>query len=159
MDSKGASLTTQCLAFCQSLAGQGKAFSFTLTIGSTFSFSLDTKEEKKKRPSPSTEKRNLKRREEFLKGKTDEPLEKEKAPKGVEKPGTKKVKKPEKSKYFKCDQCDSTFLTDNGLKVHIEMMHQTAEPVHRFKCVKCTYAVENEDRLVNHMMLVHGYLL
>jgi hypothetical protein len=41
MDSKGISLTTQCLAFCQALATQGQAISFALTIGSAFSFSLD----------------------------------------------------------------------------------------------------------------------
>ena len=66
------SLASQCLAFCQALASKGKDFSFSLTIDSTFSFSLDTRESNvqstlaKKRSSPSTQRRNAKRREEFL---------------------------------------------------------------------------------------------
>ena len=71
------SLASQCLAFCQALASQGKDFSFSLTINSTFSFSLDTKESNvkstlvktKKRSSPSTQRRNTRRRTEFLKRK------------------------------------------------------------------------------------------
>ena len=69
------SLVSQCLAFCQTLANQGKDFSFNLTINSSFSFSLDTRESKvsstlgKKRTSPSTQRRNARRREEFLRKK------------------------------------------------------------------------------------------
>ena len=65
------SLVSQCLAFCQTLANQGKDFS----INSSFSFSLDTRESKvnpalgKKRTSPSTQRRNARRREEFLRKK------------------------------------------------------------------------------------------
>ena len=66
------SLASQCLAFCQALASQGKDFSFSLTVNSTFSFSLDTRDTKvkhtlvKKRSSPSTRRRNARRREEFF---------------------------------------------------------------------------------------------
>ena len=66
------SLASQCMAFCQALASQGKDFSFSLTINSTFSFSLDTRENivkstlAKKRSSPSTQRRNARRRAEFL---------------------------------------------------------------------------------------------
>ena len=69
------SLASQCLAFCQTLASQGMDFHFSLTINSTFSFSLDTRKTKgnstlvKKRSSPSTQRRNARRREEFLKRK------------------------------------------------------------------------------------------
>ena len=69
------SLASQCLAFCQALASQGKDFSFSLTVNSTFSFSLDTRESKvkptvvKKRSSPSTQRRNARRREEFFRKK------------------------------------------------------------------------------------------
>ena len=69
------SLVSQCLAFCQTLASQGKDFSFKLNINSTFSFSLDTRERTakttlgKKRTSPSTQRRNARRREEFLRKK------------------------------------------------------------------------------------------
>ena len=70
-------LVSQCLAFCQALAGQGKAFNFSLKIGSTFSFSLDTRGGQaldpvtRKKPSPSTQRRNARRREQFLKKKLE----------------------------------------------------------------------------------------
>ena len=65
-------LVTKCMDFCRALATQGEAFNFSLSIGSSFSFSLDTrsKEFKKtirtKKPSPSTLRRNAKRRQDFL---------------------------------------------------------------------------------------------
>ena len=74
-DAMNSSLVSQCLAFCQTLASQGKDFSFKLNINSTFSFSLDTRERTakttlgKKRTSPSTQRRNARRREEFLRKK------------------------------------------------------------------------------------------
>ena len=64
-------LATKCLAFCQALSSQGKAFQFSLKVGSTFSFTLDTRCKEtlatKKKASPSTLRRNAKRREDFLK--------------------------------------------------------------------------------------------
>ena len=74
-DAMDSTLVSQCLALCQTLANQGKDFSFNLTINSSFSFSLDTRESKvnstlgKKRTSPSTRRRNARRREEFLRKK------------------------------------------------------------------------------------------
>ena len=68
-------MASQCLAFCQTLASQGMDFHFSLTINSNFSFSLDTRKIKgnsavaKKRSSPSTQRRNARRREAFLKRK------------------------------------------------------------------------------------------
>ena len=70
------SLTSQCLAFCQTLASQGKAFTFSLKINST-SFSLDTRENQvptqavRKKISPSTKRRNARRRQELLKKEAD----------------------------------------------------------------------------------------
>ena len=66
----GSSLATQCLEFCQALERQGKDFKLSITIGSTFTFSLVSKaalpKQAKLRKSPSTLKRNAKRKEEFL---------------------------------------------------------------------------------------------
>ena len=68
-------LANKCLDFCQTLSSQGSAFKFSLTMGSNFSFSLDTrglaldiqaKIPLKKKPSPSTLRRNARRREAFL---------------------------------------------------------------------------------------------
>ena len=36
-------LASQCLDFCQMLAGKSLSFSFSLKIGTNFSFSLDTR--------------------------------------------------------------------------------------------------------------------
>ena len=67
---------SKCMEFCQALATQGKAFHFSLNMGANFSFSLDTRGEaassfaKKKKKTPSTLRRNARRREEFLGKKT-----------------------------------------------------------------------------------------
>ena len=67
------SLADKCLAFCQAMNSQGKAFKFSLSISNTFSFSLDSRggaepvpNSGRKRASPSTLKRNARRRSEFL---------------------------------------------------------------------------------------------
>ena len=68
-------LASKCMDFCQALASQGQAFNFSIVIGPNFSFSLDTRSKvmqesvTKKRSSPSTLRRNAKRREEFAKKK------------------------------------------------------------------------------------------
>ena len=72
------SLANKCLDLCQTLASQGKDFNFSISIGSAFSLSLNSRElvpaldtkskttAKKKMPSPSTIRRNARRRQEFL---------------------------------------------------------------------------------------------
>ena len=70
------SLASKCMDFCQALSSQGKAFKFSLTLGSNFSFSLDARDKVpaldsktvalKKKLSPSTQRRNARRRAEFL---------------------------------------------------------------------------------------------
>ena len=75
-------LAAKCLEFFQVLAAQGQTNSLSITIGSSFSFNLDTRlkcsttqaspgtrtttKVGKKKPSPSTVKRNKKRKESFL---------------------------------------------------------------------------------------------
>ena len=116
------SLTTKCLDFCQALASQGKDFKFAITVGSTFSFSLDTREGRETLPtrskkSPSTQKRNAKRRKEFLiKKSTSEST----SATGLE-PNQKSKKQ---GKGFQCDQCDLDFKTENGLKIHKGKSHK-----------------------------------
>ena len=66
------SMASKCLAFCQMLVSQGQVFNFSLSIGSDFTFSLDTRSKafknqgNKKKPSPSTLRRNARRRAEFM---------------------------------------------------------------------------------------------
>ena len=72
-------LASQCLDFCQMLAGKSSSFSFSLKIGTNFSFFLDTRGEaasssaKKKKKTPSTLRRNARRREEFWRKKLASP--------------------------------------------------------------------------------------
>ena len=116
------SLATQCMAFCQALAGQGKVVQFSLSVGSTFSFTLDTRCKEildstpKKKASPSTLRRNAKRRAEFLKKKSKPAQEQEEI----------SVDKEQASQpaTFQCDQCDNSFRTEAGLKIHTGKSHK-----------------------------------
>ena len=119
-------LATKCLDFCQALSSQGVAFNFSLSIGSTFSFSLDTRGKAslspgtKKKSSPSTLRRNARRRKEFL--------EKKQNPAPVI-PTEEAVgeTEPEKENIFQCDQCENNFKSENGLKIHIGKSHKKVD--------------------------------
>ena len=112
------SLASKCMDFCQALASQGLPFHFSLNMGPDFTFSLDTRGKAKavpvvkKKVSPSTQRRNARRREEFLLKKrqrlstVDAPVEKATVP------------------QFSCDQCDYTNVSEKGLRQHIRMKHR-----------------------------------
>ena len=79
---ENSSLAIKCMDFCHALASQGMAFSFSLSVGPDFSFSLDARDKKeatpvltaeviKKKLSPSQVRRNARRRQEFLKRKSE----------------------------------------------------------------------------------------
>ena len=110
-------LVTKCMDFCRALATQGEAFNFSLSIGSSFSFSLDTrsKEIKKitrtKKPSPSTLRRNAKRRQDFLNMKQN--------PSAVSQ--TAEVATVPAAPL--CDMCDYKAASEKGLKTHKRMKH------------------------------------
>ena len=110
-------LLTQCLDFCQALENRGRQFNFNLTLETGFTFSLDTRGEhnqpkihkEKKRKSPSTLKRDLRRKEEFQRKKgSDTPKE-----------------TALQAKSFACDQCEKVFGTEKGLKLHTGKKHKT----------------------------------
>ena len=103
-----AKLASQCLEICKTLAGKSLPFSFSVNIGPNFSFSVDTRGKEilapqKKRKTPSTLRRDARRREELLR---------------------KKLNAPTVEKAFKCDQCDNTFKSENGLKIHVGKSHK-----------------------------------
>ena len=100
-------LVTKCLDFCQALTNMGLTFNI-----SSFSFSLDTRGTtfheavtRKKRVSPSRLRRNQRRKEEFLKKKTDLSSDKE-------------------SEAFKCEECGNSYKSENGLKIHAGKSHK-----------------------------------
>jgi len=77
-------MAIKCMEFCQALTSQGMKFSFNFSTVTGFSFSLDTKEsgqpafaeaeqvkKKKRKLSPSDVRRNKRRRQEFLKRKSE----------------------------------------------------------------------------------------
>ena len=107
-------LVTKCLDFCQALTNMGQTFNISLSIGSSFSFSLDTRRTtlheavtRKKRVSPSRLRRNQRRKQEFLKRKTDPSSDKE-------------------SEAFKCGECGNSYKSENGLKIHMGKSHKKA---------------------------------
>ena len=118
MSEDESALAKKFLEICQELTRQGKTFSFSLKTNS-FSFSLDSKENKnvletrtvKKKLSPSSLRRNQKRKETFLKKKAEskesEDQHNEEVPKKVD-------------VSFQCDQCENKFGTENGLKIKKE---------------------------------------
>ena len=116
------SMASKCLAFCQALVSQGQVFNFSLSIGSDFTFSLDTRSkasgsQRKKKPSPSTIRRNAKRRAEFMAKKQQMP------PSRISNDG----EAVQTSTVFPCDQCDYLGASEAGLKQHVTMKHKKAE--------------------------------
>ena len=114
LSQEDAKLASQCLEICQTLAGKSLPFAFCINIGSNFSFSVDTRGKEvevlanpKKKKTPSTLRRDARRREDFL---------------------NKKLNAPTAEKTFKCDQCDGTFKSENGLKIRIGKAHKTPQP-------------------------------
>ena len=107
---------SKCMEFCQALATQGKTFHFSLNMGTTFSFSLDTRGKAmkgpvKKKESPSTQRRNARRREEFLskKRQTSSPVD--------------STMEQATASLFPCDHCDYTNVSEKGLRQHKRMKH------------------------------------
>ena len=119
VDEVDLTLVSKCMAFCQALAIQGQAFNFSLAVGPTFNFSLDTRGKvlkgpvAKKRTSPSTLRRNAKRREEFVNKKQQSPSAQIPA-----RDSAAAVETP------KCDQCDYEAGSEKGLRQHVRMKHQ-----------------------------------
>ena len=130
MGEENSDLATQCMAFCQALASKGQTFSFALNVGSSFTFSLDTRGNvsstlSKKRKSPSTQRRNARRRAEFLAKKRGPLPEIESSP--VKITPEKEAEHGNEEHDFKCGQCDKMFKSENGLNIHIGKTHKKVD--------------------------------
>ena len=79
LSEEDAKLVSQCLDICQTLAGKSLPFSFSFNIGPNFSFSVDTRGKEvfaaQKKKTPSTLRRDARRREELMKKKFDASIE------------------------------------------------------------------------------------
>ena len=159
------SMASQCMAFCQTLASQGKAFNFSLKIGEDFAFFLDTKKEvpvqKTRKVSPSTKKRNDLRRQKFLASKSKPIVEEQdlEAPSNIS---------TAKNQSVSCEECGHTTKTVGGMKLHVKNKHEisqvdgntslTEEETPQkpscesaFKCDYCEYKNFSKDILRKHM--------
>ena len=130
-----AALVSQCQDFCQTLASKSPTFTFTLILGYSFSFPLDTGgkealtlQEKKKKKTPSTLRRDARRRSEFLKKKLEvstgdassqsESVSEEEA-----------IKEVVEKEVFKCEQCENIFKSENGLKIYVGKAHKKVNSI------------------------------
>ena len=129
MKEENAALLLQCLDFCQTLSSKSLTFSFALALGNSFSFHLDTNgkgaltsKAKKKNKTPSALRRNARRRAEFLKKKFEASTSDASQREHVSVEET--VKKVVVEKAFKCNQCEYSFKSENGLKIHAGKSHK-----------------------------------
>ena len=163
------SMASQCMAFCQTLASQGKAFNFSLKIGEDFAFFLDTKKEvpvqKTRKVSPSTKKRNDLRRQKFLASKSKPIVEEQDL-------GAPSNFSTAKNQSVSCEECGHTTKTVGDMKLHVKNKHEISqldgntslpELIHEeetvqkpscesaFKCDYCEYKNSSKDILREHM--------
>ena len=125
-----AALVSQCLDFCQTLATKLPIFSFALTLGNGFSFTLDTSGKEalsskamKKKKTPSTLRRDARRRSEFLKKKLEVSTGNA-SPQSENVSAEEAIEEVVERRFFKCEQCENYFKSENGLKIHIGKAHK-----------------------------------
>ena len=165
MKSEDTVMVNKCLEFCQALINQGPSIAFSLTIGSNFSFSLDARKEsssletrrksstsetrkatmiqgevKKKKLSPSQVRRNLKRKEDFHKKKSEQ-FERENCDLEVT--------------MFKCAHGENTFMSEIDLKNHMECSHKQEDHMLSYKCDQCENTFTSETDLKYHTETKH----
>ena len=175
------SLAHQCLALCQTLASQGRTFSLSLTAGSSFIFSMESKgvaipaEKVKKKSSPSTLRRNARRRYIFLRRKLESHTKTEASSECLPCPSSPPppISSPKRveGRAFKCDLCAASFVSKHGLKYHMESIHKTVPPgstiLHPhpsgiqnpasspFPCGQCTHSLSSGATLKHHIEHSH----
>ena len=131
VEKENAALLSQCLEFCQTLSSKSLTFSFALALGNNFSFHVDTtgkgaltSKAKKKKKTPSALRRNARRRTEFLKKKLDASTSDALQSEHVSLEEAVEKVNVVVEKAFKCDQCEYSFKSENGLKIHAGKSHK-----------------------------------
>jgi len=145
-------MASKCLDLCQALVSQGQAFTLSLThTGTSFTFSLDTRSKEKpspmsrKVPSPSTRRRNARRKEEFLKMKTKPSPESREEPEAVEDSWSSELMDSDKSVVVKLKKKHSTKIPQvDGIveELYIDAETQTED----IKSETKHNAAQTEDR-------------
>ena len=66
-----------------------------------------------------------------------------------------------KMKYFKCDQCEESFISETSLHVHINMKHPTlnSEIEGDFHCEMCKFKCKRNVTLNKHINSKHPNLV
>ena len=175
------SLAKQCLALCHTLASQGQTFSLSLTAGSSFIFSMESKgvaipaEKVKKKSSPSTLRRNARRRGIFLRRKLESHTKTEASSECLPCPSSPPppISPPKRveGRAFMCDLCAASFVSKHGLMYHMESIHKTVPPgstilhLHPswiqnpasspFPCGQCTHSLSSGATLKHHIEHSH----
>ena len=113
-----AALVSKCLDFCQTLATKLPIFSFALTLGNGFSFTLDTSEKEalsskamKKKKTPSTLRRDARRRSEFLKKKLEVSTGNA-SPQSENVSAEEAIEEVVKRRFVKCEQCKNVVKSE-----------------------------------------------
>ena len=141
----GEALASQCLALCQTLASQGQAFTININIHNIFTFSMESKENipanqgKDKKKSPSTIRRDLLRRQKFLKSKTDQvQTARLDVPAASSEPVTTSI-------TFKCDHCDFIGESKSLVDKHMETIHK------EIQCEYCELKILSVNSMKTHV--------
>ena len=160
---KDLALANQCMEFCQALMTKEASFSFSLSLGPSFCFSLDTKDVSslpckkssspgplgfRKKKSPSSLKRNARRRQEFLHKKT------------LENPGSSKEVAEEAAKIadtmplevqstFVCEICKFGTNAEEVFVQHKQEKHRI------FECNVCEFKASSLNGLTTHEIKNH----
>ena len=157
------SLAHQCLAFCQTLASQGRTFSLSLTAGSSFIFSMESKgvaipaEKVKKKSSPSTLRRNARRREMFLRRKLESHTKMEASSECPPCPSSPPppISSPKRveGRPFKCDLFAAAPSGSTISHPHPSGIQNPASSP--FLCGQCTHSFSSGTTLKHHIEHSH----
>ena len=144
-------MASQCLALCQTLASQGQAFTININIHNIFTFSMESKENipanqgKDKKKSPSTIRRDLLRRQQFLKSKTDQvQTARLDVPAASSEPVTTYI-------TFKCDHCDFIGESKSLVDKHMETIHK------EIQCEYCELKILSVNSMKTHVQSAHPH--